>query len=275
MKHTDKLKRHSLLLYFLFSYLFSWAFWIPMIGLGESRRPLLMAGTFGPAICALALTGILQGKSGLKHIGKRLLQWRLPVRWYLFSFFSTAVAVLAAIGLYRLAGGPALQFNDPAQWYLIPLVFLYVLLFSVAGEEIGWRGFALPRLQQRHNALAASLILGAGWSLWHLPLFFIPGDFHQDIPIVLFLLQSLALTVLYTWLYNSTNGSLLIAHIFHAASNATLGLLPVLPMDTGGDLRPLWITVGILCALCLFVIIRYGPQTLAGQRPAATETRSD
>jgi hypothetical protein len=125
----------------------------------------------------------------------------------------------------------------------------------VLGEEIGWRGYALPRLQARYGSLLASLIIGFTWGAWHLPLFWLPGNFHQTIPPTLFLLQSVALAIIYTWLYNQTKGSLLIAHLFHAASNVTLGVLPVLPTDTGGDLTPLWLTVGLLSVFTIVVVI--------------------
>ncbi len=177
--------------------------------------------------------------------------WRVRWWWYLFSLGGTAVFVLAALGLYRLGGGrAALQFNDPNQWYLVFPIFFYVLFFSVLGEEIGWRGFAL---QSSYGPLRASLIIGFFWGAWHLPLFWLPGNFHQSIPLVLFLLQSVALAIIYTWLYNQTKGSLFIAHLFHTASNVTLGLLPVLPTDTGGDMTPLWLTVGLLWAFTLVI----------------------
>ena len=96
--------------------------------------------------------------------------WRVSIFWYLFSFLVPAVIVLLAIGLHILLGGAVPEFGDPAQWYLVIPVFLYVLFFSVLGEEIGWRGYALPELQANHSALTASLIIGVIWGLWHVPL---------------------------------------------------------------------------------------------------------
>jgi hypothetical protein len=89
------------------------------------------------------------------------------------------------------------------------------------------------------------------------------GNFHQQIPISLFLLQTTGFSILYTWMANHTRGSLLLAHLFHAASNTTIGVLPVLPMDTGGSLRPLWLVVGILWAVAFIVVGRYGPKRLS------------
>ena len=206
-------------------------------------------------MAALGLTAVAEGKAGLLAIWRRLLIWRVGLGWYLFALGGTAVFVLAALGLFHLVGSTAeFTFNDPAQWYLTIPIFFYVLFFSVLGEEIGWRGYALPRLQVRYGPLLASLIIGLLWGAWHLPLFWLPGNFHQTIPLCLFLLQSVALATIYTWLYNHTQGSLLIVHLFHAASNVTLGLLPVLPIDTNGDLTPLWLTVGLLWAFTIIVV---------------------
>lgn len=249
-------KRYPIGAFFVVTFVISWTIWWATAVIGSESGVLLSLGTFGPTIAALALTAVLEGRSGLSAIWRRLLIWRVGPGWYLFALGGTAVFVLAALGLYRLAGGDAeLVFNDPAQWYLIIPIFFYVLFFSVLGEEIGWRGYALPRLQARYGSLLASLIIGILWGAWHLPLFWLPGNFHQTIPLSLFLLQSVALAIIYTWLYNNTKGSLLIAHLFHAASNVTLGVLPILPMDTGGDLAPLWLTIGLLWLFTIVITI--------------------
>lgn len=261
-------KRYPIGAFFVVTFVISWTIWWATAVIGSESGVLLSLGTFGPTIAALALTAVLEGRSGLRAIWRRLLIWRVGPGWYLFALGGTAVFVLAALGLYRLAGGDAeLVFNDPAQWYLIIPIFFYVLFFSVLGEEIGWRGYALPRLQARYGSLLASLIIGVLWGTWHLPLFWLPGNFHQTIPLSLFLLQSVALAIIYTWLYNNTKGSLLIAHLFHAASNVTLGVLPILPMDTGGDLTPLWLTVGLLWLFTIVITIlsTRTPVPLAGQ----------
>ena len=236
--------------------------WVPL-AVAKIDHPLYKMGAFGPTVAALILTAIIGGRSGLKHLLRRLLIWRVHIFWVLFSFLSTAAGVLAAIGLHVWLGGAVPEFNDPAQLYLVIPVFLYVLFTSVVGEEIGWRGYALPRLQERYGALAASLILGFVWGAWHLPLFWMAGNFHQQIPISLFLLQTAGFSILYTWMYNNTRGSLLMAHLFHAASNTTIGVLPVLPMDTGGSLRPLWLVVGILWTVAIVVVVVFGPKRLS------------
>jgi hypothetical protein len=258
-------KRYPVAAFFILTYGVSWLVWVPM-AVAQINHPIYKLGAFGPTLVALILTGLTAGRSGIKPLLRRLLIWRVHVSWYLFSFLITAVGVLIAIGLHVWLGGAVPNFNDPSQLYLVIPAFLYVLFTSVVGEELGWRGYALPRLQARYSALEASLILGLIWGAWHLPLFWMTGNFHQQIPISLFLLQTTGFSILYTWMANHTRGSLLLAHLFHAASNTTIGVLPVLPMDTGGSLRPLWLVVGILWIVGLIVVARCGPEQLVRKR---------
>jgi membrane protease YdiL (CAAX protease family) len=244
------------LLFFLVTFGFSWSLWIPLAVSGRESPVLDIAGRFGPLVAALLVTARDDGRAGLRKLLSGMLIWRVRPGWYAFAFLSTAVIVLAAIGVHVALGGGRPAFNDPSQLYLVIPVFLYVLVLSVAGEETGWRGYALPRLQERWGPLRASLVIGFVWGCWHLPLFWMPGNFHTGIPLGLFILQDVALSVVLTWLFNATGGSLLIVHLFHAASNTTLGVLPVLPQDTGGDLRPLWIAVGLLCAFAVVLAVR-------------------
>jgi uncharacterized protein len=112
----------------------------------------------------------------------------------------------------------------------------------------------------------ASIVLGTLWAVWHLPLFWTESDFHSEIPFGLFLLQGVALAILFTWVYNNTRGTLLLAHLFHAASNTTIGVLPVIPSDAGGSLRPMVLAVGLLVIATTVVAALYGPDYLSGRR---------
>jgi membrane protease YdiL (CAAX protease family) len=239
-----------------------------MVLADQASRLLLIVGTFGPTLVALLLTGLSKGRNGLRELLSRLFVWRVSIFWYLFSFLGTIVVVMASIGIHVVMGGAVPQFNDPRQIYLVIPVFAYVLFLSVMGEEIGWRGYVLPRLQERHGALLASLTIGVMWGLWHLPEFWMKSNFHSQIPLVLFLLQDIALSIVMTWLYNGTGKSLLIVTLFHAASNTTLGVLPILPMDTGGDLRPLWIAVALLWIVAAIIVVVNLPAWLKHRKVA-------
>ena len=257
MNIREGIKQNSTWVFFILSYLFSWICWIPLSNNGF----FIIIGRFGPTISGLLLTATFEGREGIQDIIDRLFVWRLDYKWYIFTFLGTAIVVLTGIWMSTIFEDFNPVFNDPGEIYLIIPVFLYVLFLSVLGEETGWRGYALPKLQNKTSALNSSLIIGVIWSLWHLPLFWLEGDFHRDIPLILFLIQSIALSIIFTWLYNNTR-SLLISHLFHAASNTTLGILPVLPIDTGGTLGPLWNTVVVLCLLTTIIVYYYGPKYL-------------
>ena len=241
----------GLLTYFVLTYLLSWGIWGSIALTGLSNQWLFWLAGFAPTLSALILTVLQNGWSGVRQLLR--LRWQVKPIWYVISLLGTPLVMLFALGLHVALGGDWPQYIDPnhlvtspEQWPLVIVVFLYVFVFTALGEEVGWRGYALPRLQACFSPFTASLILGTVWALWHLPLFWLAGDFHQQLPISWFLLQVLGSTFLYTWMYNRTNGSLLIALLFHTSSNAAVGLLPVLPLDNGGSLRPLWLTVSLL-----------------------------
>lgn len=247
--------RRPVLAFFLLTFGISWAAWLPMALAGIEAPILRIVGTFGPLIAALVLTVVSEGRTGLRTLLRGFLRWRVKPGWYLLTFLATAAVVLAAIGIHVAIGGTVPAFNDPAQLYLVIPIFAYVLLLSVLGEETGWRGYALPRLQAKWGALQASLVIGVVWGVWHLPLFWMAGGFHHEIPLWLFILQDVALSIVLTWLYFGSGGSLLLVHLFHAASNTTLGILPILPQDTGGDLRPLSVAVVLLCVTAFVIVV--------------------
>ncbi|MFW5714383.1 MAG: CPBP family intramembrane glutamic endopeptidase, partial [Brevefilum sp.] len=219
----------------------------------------------GPSLACLAAIGLQSGMQGLKKVWGQLTHFRVQWFWYPFSLAAPPLLMLTAIEIHTLLGGTGLVFNDPAEIYWMVPVFFMVLIFSVLGEEIGWRGFALPWLQKRFNALRSSLILGLIWAIWHLPLFWLPGDFHQQLPGIWFLLQTVSITISYTWVYNATRGSLWIILLLHAASNTAFGVLPFLPEMTGGSLRPAWILVLLLVLASGLVVLINGPKTLSRQ----------
>jgi len=255
-----------IIIFFLMTYFLSWVIWLPMAFSGKSSELLRILGTFGPTLAGLLLTAWMSGISGLRSLGHQVLRWRLSWRWYAVALVLPPALVLAAVWLAIWTGMSNPTFNDPGQLYLVVPAFLYVLFTSVLGEEIGWRGFALPRLQAHFGALLGSIMLGVLWAFWHGPLFLMADNFHATIPFALFLIQSVALAVVMTWLFNSTGKSLLIVHLFHAACNTAIGVLPVLPMDTGGDLRALWIAVLLLLVVTGWIIVHCDPHSLTGPR---------
>jgi CAAX protease family protein len=239
-----RLQRHPLLTYFVLAFALSWLVWIPLATASQGVLPvalpsqLYLLGAFGPFVAALLLTWRTSDASGRRRFFGQLLRWRVGVPWYLFVLLEPALATVLALGLSRLFQSQGIASTHTAlagslppganPWAVLLPVFLVVLFTGgPLGEEPGWRGFALPRLQQRFSALVASVILGVLWGLWHLPLFFIQGTSQAATPAPVFLLGVLASTFLFTWVYNQTNGNLLLALLFHTALNTTPLVLPL------------------------------------------------
>jgi membrane protease YdiL (CAAX protease family) len=224
-------KKHALIYYFLLAFLISWIGWGMNLAYAMrwiSFRSILftLLGGLGPAIAAIVMAWIL---SGLQGVGRLLgAFFRKGARW---TWFAVALALqplitLAALGIESLLPGANMDFSTfPGA--LPFLAFFGGMLATNLWEEIGWRGFALPRLQQRFTPLVSSLILGFFWSLWHLPLVLNPIEEMAALPIGAILPYILALSILYTWLYNRANGNLSVVTFFHAMTN-TIALVIML-----------------------------------------------
>ena len=167
------------------------------------------------------MTGVTEGREGVGRLLRRFVLWRVGFRWYLFALVGIPVIVVLSV---IVMPGVLESFQGLGALAPLPLlgVFVYVLFLGGAlGEEPGWRGFALPRLQSLHGPLVGSLILGPLWGLWHLPLFFTPWNEPTVLNVVVYVLSTTSLAIIYTWAFNNTKGSLLIAILIHAAFNWT------------------------------------------------------
>src|SRR5215213_1835119 len=170
-------------------------------------------------------------REGVGRFLRRFVLWWVGLRWYLFVFVGIPV-----IGVLSVVFIPGVLGSFKGLGALAPLsvpgVFVYVLFLGGAlGEEPGWRGFALPRLQSLHGPLLGSLILGPLWALWHLPLFFTPWNELTAFNVVVFVLATTCFAIMYTWVFNNTKGSVLMAILIHASFNASVtGILaPLFP----------------------------------------------
>ena len=220
-------KRHQLVLFFGLANTVSWAIWAPLViqhPLPTSNLSYLhLAGDAGPMVSALVLTAVVTGKVGTREIVRRMVKWDFGIMWYLFAILGPLVLFVVSTFIASAFGEP-LDLNSlgrTAEFPDAPLAFYYLgtLLFYGWGEEVGWRGFALPRLQRNRNTLVATFILSIFWALWHLPLFWsVPGYIGLNfLEIIMWYSRILAGSVVVTWLYNSTRGSILIAALFHAS----------------------------------------------------------
>lgn len=250
----------SLVKFFVLTYAVMWAFFISVAAWGiPPRSPLgallLLLGTVAPSLVALFLTARAEGGTGVRGLLSGVLKWRVAARWYLFAAGYIAVIKLFVALVHRLAIGEWPRFgNEP--WYLIPLAIAFSTPVQ-AGEEIGWRGYALPRLAARFGLARASLLLGLIWASWHLPQFFIREADTYGQSFIVYVLQVTALSVAMAWLYARTGGSLLLVMLMHAAVNNSKDIVPsAMPGATntfGLSASPVaWLTVTLLwiCAAC-------------------------
>ena len=187
--------------------------------------------SWSPSFAALIVTSATAGRAGVRELLSGFLKWRVRPVWY-------GVAIVVPLG-FAVAGVYALLTGRPSgvlASFTVPTLLGTVLshLFrGPLGEELGWRGFALPRLQARHSALKSSLILGGGVVVWHIPTLFIQGLAGTELLVFIvgFVVALLAFTVVMTWLYNHTQGSLLLAAFMHLAFNVAV-TLAVVPLQT-------------------------------------------
>ena len=206
-----------------FSYFVFWGplalFKIPAISfVSDVRGPswaiaLFLVGGFVPSLLAIFLTWKNEGLAGLRILGQRIIQFKLGRCWYVFTFLIVIAGTAGQLVINKLLGN---TFNG--YLFLAQLgSFLPLLILGPLSEEIGWRGYALERLQTRWNALTSSLIVGLVWALWHLPLFMIVGTSQHElgVPFIGFLIKLMASSILYTWLYNNTKQSLWSAILLH------------------------------------------------------------
>jgi uncharacterized protein len=273
----ELLAHHPLLYFFIIAYAGSWLFSVP-VALSEAGVGLLRVSSLGdpvyfyalstilgvylgPTLAAFVMTGATEGREGIRRLLRRIVLWRVVLRWYLFALVGLpAILVLSAIVL----PGALTSFQGLSPTLVTSYLFFFTYIFFIGGglnEEPGWRGFALPRLQRRHGPLVGSLILGPLWGLWHLPWFWI--SFWNTPPtilnIVLFVGAITAFTIIMTWFFNHTQGSVFMATVLHASNNAFYAMVPAVfsaSIVSGyGGMVPLLIAHGTL-ALVLVALTR-------------------
>ena len=208
-------KRYPLTAYFFMVFGVEW---LLVLLLATITPPLvaLLVGSWLPNLIGVVVTGLAGGRTALRVLFSKVVLWRINIKWYASALFLPVVCSLVAIGLYGQSGGAAPAFTPLSQ---LPVILLGAIFTGALGEELGWRGTALPLLQSRWNPLLSSLILGVLWGLYHLPSFLLSGLPLQDVPILPFMLSALALTVIITWSFNRTHGTLIIVFLYHFSFN--------------------------------------------------------
>lgn len=240
--------------FFLLTFALTWGAWLavalapPASIVFAIGGPVFLLGVFAPGLVAIALTAVAEGRAGvvglLARIGRGQVSWRL----YAMAIGYMAASKLLAASIHRIVVGEWPAFGDTPVALMAGAIF--VSTWVQAGEEVGWRGYALPRLATHLGLAGASVLLGVIWALWHLPLFMMQATDSTGQSFPIYLLHVTALSVAMSWLYWKTQGSLLLVMLMHAAVNNTSGIVPAAlphatdPMSFQGSLVA-WATVGL------------------------------
>lgn len=265
----------SLISFFTLTYAVSWICFFaaaaisnttgaPLASLATVNGIILLIGVFAPALVALALTALSSGRVGTVALLARTVQAPAQARWYVFAIGYFAAIRVGVVLMHRIIAGVWPAFGQTPFYVMLGATLIFTPV--QAGEEIGWRGYALPRLAERMGLPLASIVLGVIWAAWHLPLFYIPGSGSTDGSFPVYLLGVTALSVVLTWLYWRTGGSLLMTMLMHAAINNTRDILaPPPPITDPLSLKTTlaaWLTSILLWLCAVYFLIRMRKATL-------------
>jgi CAAX protease family protein len=270
------IQRHPVVSYFGLVYLISYGGFLVVVGpkllRGEAMQatdafllfPVIVVGV---CLVGIALTDIVDGRPGLRDLFSRMGQWRVGARWYTTLLIPPGLILVVLLSL-RTVVSPVFAPNV----FLVGIVFG---LFPGLFEEVGWTGFAFPKMQVQRSALSAGLLLGVLWGLWHAPVVDYLGAAAPHgwywLPFFLaFIAIVTAIRVLIVWVYSNTN-SVLLAQLMHASSTGFLVILG--PSHVSPAQEALWYAVYavVLWMVVAFVIVRYGKRLV--RQPMQVKTR--
>lgn len=224
----------------------------------------MIAAGFGPSLAGLAVVAVSTGKSGLRRWIGHCLNWRVAWGWYVLAFLVSPAEMVFALALNVLLGEALPAFPAATQ---IPLVIanlgLVLVIGGPMGEEFGWRGYLMPMLTARMNWRAASLGVGVVWGLWHLPLFFMDGTAQAYMPIANFLINMIAGSVLFGWLFERTGRSVLPALVLHTSLNGFAGILGIVP--NAATALPYMLVTGLLVLIAAVLLVLPDRTQVRGQ----------
>jgi hypothetical protein len=248
--------------FLILTFAWSWGFWVPEVlvelGVVERAPALPNLGAFGPTVAAFLLVAYAGGVGGVRRLASRAIRLDYPRRWLLVALVLPPTIVGVALAV-AVATGTTPAFPWAGQPIVLVVAFGWILfLGGPVQEEFGWRGYLLDPLQTRLTPLGGGLAVGLVWAVWHLPLFYIPSEtIYYDNAFLGFAVSITLLSVLMTWVYNSTGGSLLPALLMHTSWNWAQGMFPVIDSDPAALAM-----VGVLAAATLAVVVYTGPRRL-------------
>lgn len=228
------IKNHEIISFVFFTFLCSWTMWGILYGssigiinnvIYKSHMSIFIwVGAFGPSTMSIILTGFLYKRKGLKALIIRLTKWRYNLIYYIIAAFYWMASLYISYLICKFCGSKGeMTFTNVKPYYILEGFMITLFLGGPLGEEIGWRGFLLPRLQKKLNPFYSSIVLGIIWSCWHLPLFFIVGTDQYGVPFLFFIMTTTINAIIITWIFNRTNGSLIFPILFHTCNNVAIG----------------------------------------------------
>ena len=266
----------NLLFFFLIAFGWSWFWWALFIfgilklpaGIGTSEVNFVSAAPFilivlvapyGPTLAGFVMAAMTEGKTGVKALWKRFWTRNLNIKWLLVCMLFFPVIQLIANLVTRTLDNLAY----PLLAYPSLGVFVNAFIFDgfIHGgmsEEFGWRGYALPRFQAKWNALTSSIVIGAIWASWHIPLWYFPGDEHSQVNFWEWALLIILFSIMMTWIFNNTNGNVLAAVLFHAMANAASSLF----WCCGSSI---WHRDGVWWLVTIIIVMIFGSKNLVRQ----------
>ena len=241
---NSRIKQHALAIFCALTIALTFA--ATLLPLPGEVIPVVIV--FIPALMAISLTALSEGKIGVQSLLGKLAQWRVSFKWVIIAV-ALALMMRLTISLIALAMGmiPAIQLRpmSPAQFVVLALI---LFIFAIP-EELGWRGYALPKLLEHRSPLVAGLIVGVLWGSLHLALH-LPGMTYAGLPLLPTLFQLIGLSVLITWLYTRTGGNVLLTSLFHAAQSFFVIVNEGIPPT-----QLVWLMAGVYLGLAIIIVI--------------------
>ena len=275
MNHfTGFLKRHSLVIGILLMFALTWPIDLANSGVLPFQFPfivyLFLGWGFG--LASVIMTGLTLGKEGVISLLKRYLHWRVSWKWYLAAMLLSPASIVGGVYINAALTGVRPDFSTVMAHKIfgesayLPFFILpfFIVDFIANGEEIGWRGYVLPRLQAKYGALTSTLIVGVIWGFWHLPKFL---SHWSAVSFLWFMMHTMAVSILYTWLYNGTRGSLLLVTLFHASSNTAGVFMPMANTVSGENMGAYIAFVLLEVVVAIIITVRTGPRRLSRTEP--------
>jgi membrane protease YdiL (CAAX protease family) len=250
------LRNHPLVTFFALAYLLPWAIWGTTIAQQHGKLtfhlPAPLAFWVGLQMAIYLSAALTGGRAAVKDVLTRIFGFRISPRWYAVTAVVALAQAAVPLALFVALGGHhAGEIGRLAPAHSLPAFLLVEFLLFLFTEEAAWRGFALPRLQTIFTPAKASLILGLLWSLWHIPLFLTAGTFQADIPYAGFVLATVSTSVIISWLFNNSGGSVVLPALYHAVVDCAIVYLGVMTAS-----RTLfWLNVAAQVALALFLLL--------------------